>query len=364
MNTNTASTTSSRPIVRLTDVNKTFGTGKDSVSALRNVSLSVPQGAIYGVIGLSGAGKSTLIRCINMLERPDSGSIAVAGREMTRLSGHELMVARRRIGMIFQHFNLLNSRNVYGNIAFPLEIAGVPKAKIKARVEELIELVGLNGRAKAYPAQLSGGQKQRVGIARALANEPDVLLSDEATSALDPETTIQVLQLIRDINRRTGVTVVMITHEMNVIREICDQVAVMNDGSVVEAGATADVFSQPQSSAARRLLRSQFESTPATVIPDLTNGDHHKLVKLSFAGASASAPIIAELIRSIAVTPNILYGRIDRMQGQPWGTLVVDLAGEPEAVKEALKYLERREVHVIELDVTAIEQAKESEHND
>jgi D-methionine transport system ATP-binding protein len=363
LNINTDSTTPNQPIVRLTDVCKTFGTGKDSVNALRNVNLSVPKGSIYGVIGLSGAGKSTLIRCINMLEKPDSGSIEVAGREMTRQSGHELMVARRRIGMIFQHFNLLNSRNVFGNIAFPLEIAGVPKSKIKARVEELIELVGLHGRAKAYPTQLSGGQKQRIGIARALANEPDVLLSDEATSALDPETTIQVLQLIRDINRRTGVTVVMITHEMNVIREICDQVAVMNYGSVVESGATMDVFSRPQSMAAQRLLRSQFESSPATIIPDLSNGDHHKLVKLSFAGASASEPIIAELTRNISVTPNILYGRIDRMQGLPWGTLVVDLAGEPEAIQAALEYLERCEVHIIELDEVTLEQTKESELN-
>ncbi|MGI6081634.1 MAG: methionine ABC transporter ATP-binding protein [Limnochordia bacterium] len=326
-------------MIRLHNVTKTFNSGTSRIEALNDISLDIKKGVIFGVIGLSGAGKSTLIRCINMLEKPDCGEIEVAGQQMTRLSESELMVARRRIGMIFQHFNLLASRTVAGNVAFPLEIAGLDKHLIRSRVQELLELVGLGDRADAYPTQLSGGQKQRVGIARALANEPDVLLSDEATSALDPETTLQVLHLLRDISRRMGLTIVMITHEMGVIREICDQVAVIDGGRLVEVGDTASVFTRPQSLVTRRLLRGQMEAEiPAELLHRKTHPGC-RLVKLSFLGEVAEKPVIAELVRDIAVTPNILYGRIDRLQDRPWGTLIVELAGEPEDVEGALLYL-------------------------
>lgn len=334
------------PIIRLRNVSKSFGTGAGRIEALHEVSLDITPGVVFGVMGLSGAGKSTLIRCINMLERPDSGTVEVAGQELTRLSGQELMVARRRIGMIFQHFNLLSSRTVAGNIAFPLEIAGVSKEQIKTRVNELLDLVGLSGRADAYPTQLSGGQKQRVGIARALANEPDVLLSDEATSALDPETTLQVLHLLRDINRRMGLTIVMITHELSVIREICDQVAVIDDGRLVEVGDTSQVFTHPKSQMARRLLKGQMEAEIPPFLLERENGPGQRLVKLTFLGEVAERPIMAELVRKLPVTPNILYGRIDRVQDQPWGTLIVELAGEPTAVEAALSYLTQAGVRV------------------
>lgn len=332
------------PIIRLQNVSKSFGKGTERIEALREINLEIAKGVIFGVMGLSGAGKSTLIRCINMLERPQSGTVEVAGQDMTRLSGRELMAARRRIGMIFQHFNLLSSRTVAGNVAFPLEIAGVPKERTGERVAELLALVGLRDRADAYPPQLSGGQKQRVGIARALANEPNVLLSDEATSALDPETTLQVLHLLRDINRRMGLTIVMITHELSVIREICDQVAVIDNGQLVEVGETAQVFTSPQSNMARRLLKGQVEAEIPPYL--LQRAMNQMLVRLSFLGQVADRPVIAELTRRFPVTPNILYGRIDRMQDQPWGTLIVDLAGEPEAREAALAYLRRSGVQV------------------
>ncbi len=242
-------------VIRFRNVTKSYGKAHNRVDALHDVSFDVPKGAIFGVIGLSGAGKSTLIRCVNMLERPDSGYVEVSGRNMSQLAGRELITARRRIGMIFQHFNLLSSRTASRNIAFPLEIAGVPKAEIDRRVNELLHLVGVLEQATAYPAQLSGGQQQRVGIARALANNPEVLLSDEATSALDPETTVQVLHLLRDINKRLGVTILLITHEMAVIQEICDRVAVIDSGRLVEIGDTFQVFTNPRSDMARRLAQ-------------------------------------------------------------------------------------------------------------
>jgi D-methionine transport system ATP-binding protein len=334
------------PIIRLRDVAKSFGSGVGRIEALSGISLDIDQGVIFGIMGLSGAGKSTLIRCINMLERPDCGVVEVAGQEMTRLSGSELMVARRRIGMIFQHFNLLASRTVAGNVAFPLEIAGAAKPQIQVRVSELLELVGLAERADAYPTQLSGGQKQRVGIARALANEPDVLLSDEATSALDPETTLQVLHLLRDINRRMGLTIVMITHELGVIREICDKVAVIDEGHLVEVGDTPRVFTHPQSKMARRLLKGQMEAEIPPALLDRGTHPGRRLVKLTFLGDVAERPIIAELARQLPVMPNILYGRIDRVQEQPWGTLIVELAGEPSDVEAALLHLSRAGVDV------------------
>jgi D-methionine transport system ATP-binding protein len=248
-------------LIKLTALSKIYQSAKASIKALDQVELEVHQGEIFGVIGYSGAGKSTLLRAINLLERPTQGEVVVGGQSLLKLSSKELRRSRRQIGMIFQHFNLLWSRTVRDNIAFPLEISGVSKEVTRSRVEELASLVGLTERLDVYPSQLSGGQKQRVGIARALANDPKVLLADEATSALDPKTTDSILELLLEINRKLGITIVLITHEMHVIRKICDRVAVMNDGRVVEMGKADEVFQQPQESITKEFV-SQLESTP------------------------------------------------------------------------------------------------------
>lgn len=337
------------PLVEVEHLTKRFRQGRREIVALDDVSFAVYPGEIFGVMGLSGAGKSTLIRCINLLERPDAGRVTVAGQEMTRLTGRSLMQARRRIGMIFQHFALLSSRTVAGNVAFPLEIAGFPRPEIRRRVDELLELVGLSDRAAAYPSQLSGGQKQRVGIARALAPEPVLLLSDEATSALDPETTLSVLHLLQEINRRMGLTILMITHEMHVIREICHRVAVIDQGRLVEIGPVAQVFSRPQSEAGQRLLRAQLqEDVPADIL-NRPRDSSHRLFRLGFLGEVAHEPVVAEVVRTLPVMLNVLFGRIEQLGGVPWGRLVVEISGTPAAVEEARQYLKRRGVEVEEI---------------
>jgi len=247
-------------VISISGLNKFYQTSRGSVPALRDINLRVEKGDIFGIIGLSGAGKSTLIRCLNRLEEPDSGKIVIDGNDITRLSVAQLREARKKIGMIFQHFNLLDSRTVRGNVAFPLELAGYARRDIDERVAEILELVGLSDKAGAYPAQLSGGQKQRVGIARALANHPEVLLSDEATSALDPQTTSSILELLADINRKLGLTIVLITHEMNVIRQVCTKVAVLDKGEIVETGPVEQMLSRPSSTTMRLFLaHSSFQ---------------------------------------------------------------------------------------------------------
>lgn len=315
-------------MILIQDVHKVFGQGDQSVAALNGVSLEVAAGEIFGVLGTSGAGKSTLIRCVNLLEKPSSGAIQVNGKEMTRLSPPGLRKARQRIGMIFQHFNLLSSRTVVGNVAFPLEIAGLPRAERQARVKELLALVGLSEKADAYPAQLSGGQKQRVGIARALANEPDVLLSDEATSALDPQNTTAILELLRDLNRRLGLTILLITHEMSVVRQICDRVAVLEDGRVVEQGSVGELVAQPES----RLAQAIF---PQVDIPSILPGATRATI--IFVGDVADQPVLASLVRKFAVDVNILGGSIQNIAGRRVGQLQVELSGEQ--VDPALAYL-------------------------
>ncbi|MDD5367755.1 MAG: ATP-binding cassette domain-containing protein [Anaerolineaceae bacterium] len=315
-------------MILIQDVHKVFGQGEQSVAALNGVSLEVAAGEIFGVLGTSGAGKSTLIRCVNLLEKPSSGAIQVNGKEMTRLSPPGLRKARQRIGMIFQHFNLLSSRTVVGNVAFPLEIAGLPRAERQARVKELLALVGLSEKADAYPAQLSGGQKQRVGIARALANEPDVLLSDEATSALDPQNTTAILELLRDLNRRLGLTILLITHEMSVVRQICDRVAVLEDGRVVEQGSVGELVAQPES----RLAQAIF---PQVDIPSILPGATRATI--IFVGDVADQPVLASLVRKFAVDVNILGGSIQNIAGRRVGQLQVELSGEQ--VDPALAYL-------------------------
>lgn len=341
------------PMVLLEGLSKAFRQGGHEVVALRDVSLAVQPGEIFGIIGLSGAGKSTLVRCINLLERPDRGRVWVDGVEMTALGPAQLRAARRRIGMVFQHFNLLNSRTVFGNVAFPLEIAGVPRAKIRERVMELLQLVGLADRAQAYPAQLSGGQRQRVGIARALASEPRVLLCDEPTSALDAETTAQILALLRQINRQLGITMLVITHELPVVQSICDRVAVMADGRVEEVGDTVSVLTRPRSAAARRLVGAAAERALAQVMGRLAQAPDGqrpagRLFRLAFLGPVAEKPVISQVVRTFDVTVNIIHGSIDRIGATPFGTLVVAIDGAPEAVEAAVASLREWGVEVAE----------------
>ncbi|NLY52709.1 MAG: methionine ABC transporter ATP-binding protein [Firmicutes bacterium] len=333
-------------MIKIRGLTKIYTDGQRELRALDNVSLDVKPGEIFGIIGLSGAGKSTLVRCINMLERPQEGQVLVNGIDMTALSKGDLRKARQKIGMIFQHFNLLSSRTVFGNVAFPLEITGIPKAEIRERVYELLRLVGLEDKADSYPAQLSGGQKQRVGIARALANRPEVLLCDEATSALDPETTTAVLELLQDINRKMGLTILLITHEMPVIQQVCDRVAVIENGRIVECGPVLDVFTRPETEEARRLVRGVIDiEIPPDLLEQHANGDG-PLLKISFIGDSAGRPIMGALMQRFPVMVNILFGRIDHVKDTPFGTLVVQLSGENEAIAEATEFLAGQDLHV------------------
>lgn len=341
-------------MIELRHITKRFAGASGSVEALRDVSLEIAAGEIFGVIGRSGAGKSTLIRCINLLERPSEGSVIVAGRDLTLLKASELRAARRDIGMIFQHFNLLSARNVFDNVALPLELRGESRAAIKAKVEPLLELVGLADKADRYPAQLSGGQKQRVGIARALATDPKVLLCDEATSALDPETTEQILALIKDIRDRLKLTVVLITHEMAVVKEIADRVAVMEQGRVIEQGATFDVFTRPQHATTRSFVADLigFALPPALeqrIAADSRHADAG-LWRILFTGPHADEPVIAELSRNLNIDLNILHGRIDEIQGRPFGVMVVQARGSQAQLAAARQFLATRQLHVEDLN--------------
>lgn len=335
-------------MISIKDVKKIYSSRQGKVTAVDNVNLEITEGEIFGVIGYSGAGKSTLIRMLNGLEIPTEGSVVVANNVVSQIKGSNLRKARQEISMIFQHFNLLWSRTVRENIAFPLEIAGVPKGQRLKRVDELIRLVGLEGREDAYPSQLSGGQKQRVGIARALANNPKVLLCDEATSALDPQTTDSILELLVDINKRLGLTIVLITHEMHVIRKICHRVAVMEGGKVVELGPVLDVFKNPKEEITKRFVQqvTEPEETKETIDHLLALYPHGKVVQLSFVGEAAEQPLITNLIRHYNVTVNILQGKISQTQNGSYGTLFIHLDGESEELSKAISYIESQQVGV------------------
>ncbi len=328
-------------MIQFKNVSKSFS-GTTPVHALRGVDLHIPAGQIFGIIGQSGAGKSTLVRCINMLERPDQGEVWVNGTLMNNLRPGKLRQKRKKIGMIFQHFNLLNSRTVFDNIAFPLELAGLSKAQIRVKVHSLTDLVGLDDKLHAYPSQLSGGQKQRVGIARALATEPDLLLCDEATSALDPETTKSVLRLLQQINAKLGLTIVLITHEMAVIQEVCDSVAVLENGKVQETGPVVNVFTQPQSPATRRMLQGFLTTT----LPNNALGGDNALLQLTFIDERAHQPIISRMVREHGVDVNILFGRIDQMKDIPFGMLLVEMCGDTKKVESAIGFLRKNHVQV------------------
>ncbi|WP_201361443.1 methionine ABC transporter ATP-binding protein [Dictyobacter formicarum] len=326
-------------MITITDLRKVYGQGEKAIVALDDVSLEVPRGEIFGVLGQSGAGKSTLIRCVNLLERPTTGRIFVNEQDITTLSGTALRKARQRIGMIFQHFNLLSSRTIADNVAFPLEVMGYSRAARRERVRELLALVGLEQRAHAYPAQLSGGQKQRVGIARALAGEPDVLLSDEATSALDPQTTHSILELLQDLNRRMGLTILLITHEMGVVKQICHQVAILEAGKTVEQGRVSDLAARPES----RLAQSLFPRPQSYVAQPGA-----RVVTISFAGHNADEPVLSNLIRRFDLNVNILGGNIEKFGDQRIGQLQAEFVGEQfDAALDYLKSLGLRvEVNV------------------
>ncbi|MBC8081431.1 MAG: methionine ABC transporter ATP-binding protein [Gorillibacterium sp.] len=334
-------------MIQLNQMNKSYKVGSTLIPALKNINLSVNKGEIFGVIGHSGAGKSTLIRCINLLERPTSGQVFVGHVEMTLLQEKRLQEERRRIGMIFQHFNLLSSATVTDNIAFPLTLAKQSKAEVKRKVDELLGLVGLTDHRDKYPAQLSGGQKQRVGIARALAGDPHVLLCDEATSALDPHTTNSILALLRDINQRFGLTIVLITHEMHVIRSICDRLAVIDNGEIVETGNVLDVFLKPQHPTTRGFIEQADDSAELReAIAHEKAAGRHTIARLSFVGEMTYQPILYEAMRETETSFAILQGTISRMKDTPYGQLVVELDGDDGRVEKALQLLQSRGVEV------------------
>jgi D-methionine transport system ATP-binding protein len=311
-------------VVRLVDLKRRFG----ATAALDGVSLTVKKGEILGIIGRSGAGKSTLIRCLNGLERPDSGEVFIEGRQIGRLGERELQPLRRRIGMVFQHFNLLSAKTVEENVALPLKIEGRPRAERMARAADLLQLVGLSEKARAYPASLSGGQKQRVGIARALAARPALLLSDEATSALDPETTRSILALLKDINLKLGLTILLITHEMEVIRSIADRVAVIDAGRIVEEGAVWQVFANPKSEITRSLLGGIRPQLPPEIASQLAAGEGAEtIIRIDVAGEAARRPLLSELGASVPGPFRLVHGGIDHVQRQPVGTLFVAIPG-------------------------------------
>ncbi len=342
-------------LIEIRNLTKIYTAGEHEILALDDVSLTVEKGEIFGIIGLSGAGKSTLVRCVNMLEQPTSGSITVDGQEITALNKQELRTARQKIGMIFQHFNLLSSRTVFDNVMFPLEIAGVPRNEAGPRVQSLLEMVGLTDKTNIYPAQLSGGQKQRVGIARALANRPSLLLSDEATSALDPQTTKSILALLREINQRLDLTILLITHDMNVIKEVCDRVAVIDHSKIVEMGDVLEVFSHPQTPTASGFISTVMNrEIPEELLhrPNNTGQIASRLVRVSFIGVAAGEPIISSMIRQYDVQANILYGNIDRIKDIPFGNLTLEIMGSPEMVDNGLAYLRNRglEIEVLRHD--------------
>jgi D-methionine transport system ATP-binding protein len=324
--------------IRFENVSKTFTTAKRTTfTALKDVTLTIDPGDIYGIVGYSGAGKSTLLRTVNALERPTSGRVVVGDQVVSELTGAALSQARQHIGMIFQQFNLLRSRTVYKNIAYPLRLAGVSEAETLDRVEELLDFVGLTDKALQYPSQLSGGQKQRVGIARALANRPDVLISDEATSALDPQTTSEVLELLRRIHAEYGITILVVTHEMDVIREVCNKVAVMQNGEVVEQGSVYDVFAHPQHPTSKRFVASVLHHLPSADTVRRIRAVHTgRLVQLHVENRDSNDPFLSRISRTHDVDVNVVYGGVDELQSRLYGSLTVELLGRDENVERAI----------------------------
>lgn len=338
-------------MIKLKNISKIFDISGKKLTALDNVSLEIPKGQICGVIGASGAGKSTLIRCVNLLEKPTSGSVIIDGKELTELSEVQLIQERRNIGMIFQHFNLLSSRTVFGNIALPLELEKKPQEHIQQKVNALLELVGLNDKRDVYPANLSGGQKQRVAIARALASDPKVLLCDEATSALDPATTQSILKLLKEINRTLGITILLITHEMDVVKRICDQVAVIDKGQLIEQGSVSEIFSNPKTSLAQEFIRSTFHiSLPDEYMEKLSQTPKHPnaqpIIKFEFTGRSVDAPLLSQASKKFGVELSILSSQIDYAGGVKFGFVIAEVEGGEDAITQTKIYLMENNVRI------------------
>ena len=338
-------------MIEFTHVSKDFGSGEKMVRAVRDVSLTIQDGEIFGIIGFSGAGKSTLVRCINLLERSTNGTVVVDGKEMTALSPKELRLARRKIGMIFQHFNLMPSRTVFGNVAYPLQGQGLSKQAIQNKVRKLLKLVDIADKETAYPSQLSGGQKQRVAIARALANDPKVLLCDEATSALDPQTTKAILTLLKDLNQKLNLTIVMITHEMAVVKEICDHVAIMEHGQVVEQGEVFSLFADPKQPITQNFIRTtsnlqKIEELIAEGSPVVQLQPGEVIVRLSYIQKNVSEPLISTLSQRFQISLNIIFADIEIVQDAPIGGTVAILSGEREQITKAMEYLIEKNVGV------------------
>ena len=321
-------------MIKLDNVSKTFVSGSGEVEAVRNIDLEIEKGDIFGIIGLSGAGKSTLVRCLNLLEVPTGGRVYVGGKDLMALSNKELSVERRKIGMIFQHFNLLMQRNVLDNVAFPLEIAGERKRSAREKARRYLDIVGLTEKAGAYPAQLSGGQKQRVAIARVLASEPDILLCDEATSALDPQTTKSILELIKQINKDMGITVVVITHEMSVVQEICNKVAVLDHGSKVEEGTVEELFRSPKTEEAKKLVFSESAH--------IMHMNSSRQIRVVFDGGSAFEPIIGNITLELRTPVNILYANTQTINGAAKGEMILQLPDNPEIADKMVEYFREK----------------------
>ena len=334
----------SEPIIEIRGLRKTFGQGEAAVTARDGIDLSIEKGEIYGIIGLSGAGKSTLVRCMNLLETPTEGTVRVDGQEITTLSPKELRKARQSITMIFQGFNLLMQRSALDNICFPLELSGTPRKEAIARARELLKVVGLEDREGAYPAQLSGGQKQRVAIARALATNPKVLLCDEATSALDPTTTQSILALLQELNRSLGVTVVIITHEMKVVEQICGRVAILAESHVVEEGKVSEVFRHPKTAAARQLLMPGSETARETLA-------HGRAYRITFDGSTAEQPVVSGMVLSCGEPVNILFADMKNIEGKTYGQMLLQLPENEGAAARMLAYLESQHITYTEEEV-------------
>ncbi len=337
-------------MIEIRNVNKVFYQGSEAINALKNIDLTIAEGTIFGVIGSSGAGKSTLIRCVNMLEKPTSGQVIVDGVDLTTLSESALCQTRRNIGMIFQHFNLLSSRTVFDNIALPLELAGAEKQQIEKKVTKLLSLVGLEDKRSTYPANLSGGQKQRVAIARALASDPKVLLCDEATSALDPATTQSILELLKKINKTLKITMLLITHEMDVVKSICHEVAIIGDGELVEKGTVGEIFAHPKTELAHDFIRSTLdlsipEDYQARLSAEQTENSH-PLVRLEFTGETVNAPLMSQISREFNIDVSVLSSDLDYAGGVKFGMMVAELCGTDDNDDKAIAFLKEHKVNV------------------
>lgn len=339
-------------LIEFQQLRKVYDSGGQHVAALNGIDLKINKGEIFGVIGFSGAGKSSLIRCVNLLERPTSGHVIVDGNDLTSLSVKEVRKVKKNIGMIFQHFNLLNSKTVFANVAMPLILANSPKDQIKKRVQELLEFVGLADKADKYPDQLSGGQKQRIGIARALATQPSILLCDEATSALDPQTTSSILQLLKKINKEYDITILIITHEMSVIREICDRVAVIEAGQIIEKGTVFDVFSAPQTKTARNFVSTVMNDQLPESLNELIqqHAGTQKIFRINFVGNKAGQPLLSEISKKFDIHINVLFGNITELQGIPFGNLIVEFQGDEKEISRTLSYIQEKDITIKEVN--------------